>query len=170
MEMIMELFIALPMIGGMTIILGGVMLLYKGKYSLDTAKKPVLVVKIPKLGSIEAASAALSLFIVGAILMVVPLWLAYKWQREEALLENEKLKAEANKIVTIQGPIKSDRFPVVIYAASKLTALENVGEYTLRVPVYNDMDGYVLICTTVGNTFTTARIPRDKLLMWPHCG
>ncbi len=47
---------------------------------------------------------------------------------------------------------------------SLLTALENVGEYTLRVPVYNDMDDYVLICTTVCNTFTTARIPRDKLL------
>jgi hypothetical protein len=162
--MVMELQVALPMIGGMIIILGGILLLYKGKYSLDTAKKPVLVVKIPKLGSIEAASAALSLFIVGAILLIVPLWLAYKWQREEMLLENEKLKAEGNKIVTIQGPIKSDRFPVVIYAAPKLTALENVGEYTLRVPVYNNMDDYVLICTTVGNTFTTARIPRDKLL------
>jgi hypothetical protein len=144
--------------------LGGILLLYKGKYSLDTSKKPVLVVKIPKLGSVEADSAALSLFIVGAILLIVPLWLAYKWQKDEILLENEKLKAEGNKIVTIQGPIKSDRFPVVIYAASKLTALENVGEYTLRVPVYNNMDDYVLICTTVGNTFTTARVPRDKLL------
>jgi hypothetical protein len=162
--MVMELQVALPMIGGMIIILGGILLLYKGKYSLDTAKKPVLVVKIPKLGSIEAASAALSLFIVGAIVLIVPLWMAYKWQRAETLLENEKLKAEGNKIVTIQGPIKSDRFPVVIYAASKLTALENVGEYTLRVPVYNNMDDYVLICTTVGNTFTTARVPRDKLL------
>lgn len=162
----MELHVALPMIGGIIIILGSILLLYKGKVALDVAEKKVLVVEIPRLGSVKAASAALGLFIVGAILLIVPLWLADNWRKERTGLMNEiaKLKAESHKTVTIQGPVKSDRFPVVIYAAVKLTALENVGEFTLRVPVYNDMDDYVIICTTVGNAFTTARAPRDKLL------
>jgi hypothetical protein len=165
--MVMELHVALPMIGGIIIISGSILLLYKGKATLDVAEKKVLVVDIPRLGSVKAASAALGLFIVGAILLIVPLWLADNWRKERTGLTNEieKLKAQSHKTVTIQGPVKSDRFPVVIYAASKLTALENVGEFTLRVPVYNNMDDdYVIICTAAGNTFTTARAPRDKLL------
>jgi hypothetical protein len=154
----------LAMVGGLIVLVGGILLLYKGKLAADAAKEPVLAWESRWFGNIRTTSVALGFFLLGAFLLLFPLWLVQnRRQQENAEIVRLKAQIENPESVTIGGPVDSQEFPVVVYASIIQNDLQRPNEaFRLIVPLYQrHLDNYRIIYIGPGISTSQRVLPGE---------
>lgn len=105
-------------VGGLVMIGGGILLIYKEKIYIDRETKQVTEVEVPFFGKLKTNVPALALFALGFIPLIYP------------------LIGIRTAYLRVRGSVSSQLRPVFVYAVVEVRALENGnGEFDLPIPV-----------------------------------
>jgi len=108
----------LAALAGLTMIVGGIWLVYKQKIYIDRATNQVTTeIDIPLVGKFKTNVPALALFALGFVPLLYPI---YKSQTQ---------------YLTIHGKVTSQLYPVVVYAVVDMNAIQHDGQFNLPLPV-----------------------------------
>ena len=111
-------------LAGLVMVAGGIWLIYREKIYLDTTnhKVDVVAIEIPLFGRLKTNVPALGLFILGIVPLIYPLY---------------KVNTEYTRIVQ---EIKSESYPVAVYAVVRQKELVTDGKFAISIPIVNSND------------------------------
>jgi hypothetical protein len=109
----------LSSLAGLTMVVGGIWLLYKQKIYIDRESKQITEIETP-LGKFKTNVPALALFVLGFFPLIYPLMNVQQFSEK----------------VPIRGNLNADVYPVTVYAAVESDSLFKAGDYSLRVPSF----------------------------------
>jgi len=127
--------ISCQLVGAITI-LGSLILIFKQKVYLDAVTKQVMYVELPKIGKLRTNAPVLAVIVLGALLVVFPVYLAH------------------TAYITVEQDVDSD-LPLTVnaYAVSKQSTVGNDKHLTLAFPNLPDSDYQPHLVLHVGSVF-----------------
>ncbi len=108
----------LSSIAGLIMVAGGIWLLYKQKIYIDRESKEVTEIETP-IGKFKTNIPALVLFALGFVPLIYPIVKSAGFAQE----------------IRIKGSVRSNAFPVQVYAIIESDSLVQDGEFSLKVPI-----------------------------------
>jgi hypothetical protein len=109
-------------VAGLVTIVGGIWLLAKQKIYLNAETGDVVSVDIPLLGKFKTNIPSLGLFVLGSILLLLPVKLIQS-------------VPTITPTVVVRGSVRSNDHPVVIYAVIGSGVLQQDGSFAIAVPL-----------------------------------
>jgi len=113
----------LSSLAGLVMVVGGIWLLYKQKIYIDSESKQVIEVELP-IGKFKTNLPVLVLFALGFVPLIYPLVLCHNMF----------------PLLSLQGSVEGDAFPVQIYTVVRTDSLNQPGDFNLRVPQLENLD------------------------------
>lgn len=130
---------------GLIMIIGGIWLIYTEKIYIDTESKQAIEIKTP-LGAFKNNYPALTLFALGFLPLIYPI------HRLGDIQDGRVTVAT----VRLSGPVKTNAYPVAIYAAAEDYFVERDGSFSVDVPIFGQHDKeYKILLVVNGQVLDT---------------
>jgi hypothetical protein len=136
----------LSSLAGLVMIVGGIWLIYSQKIYIDSQSKEITEIDIPLVGKFKTNVPALVLFALGFIPLIYPL----------------VQLAGMIKEVTIQGNVKANAHPVLVYAVANSDSVLSDEAFSIKVPLLGSAVDYRILYL-VGNKLDQSQVDMKKL-------